>query len=160
MGCHFLLKGSFQPRDRKSPWDWAKIFLMRISKGSNQPEIFCVSLNLVACGHALVYVLVIQSFPMLWTVACQAPLFMEFSRQEYWSGLPFPPPVIFSTWGLNLCLLQLLSFRKILYHWATGEAHRSRWQLPICSCYFLHFLMKAFVWHKTCARLTCMIFLC
>ena len=25
-----------------------------------------------------------------WTVACQAPLFMEFSRQEYWSGLPFP----------------------------------------------------------------------
>ena len=27
-----------------------------------------------------------------WTVACQAPLFMEFSRQEYWSGLPFPSP--------------------------------------------------------------------
>ena len=27
-----------------------------------------------------------------WTVAHQAPLFMEFLRQEYWSGLPFPPP--------------------------------------------------------------------
>ena len=27
-----------------------------------------------------------------WTVASQAPLSMEFSRQEYWSGLPFPPP--------------------------------------------------------------------
>ena len=27
----------------------------------------------------------------LWTVACQAPLSMGFSRQEYWSGLPFPP---------------------------------------------------------------------
>ena len=25
-----------------------------------------------------------------WTVACQAPLCMEFSRQEYWSGLPYP----------------------------------------------------------------------
>ena len=25
------------------------------------------------------------------TTACQAPLSMEFSRQEYWSGLPFPP---------------------------------------------------------------------
>ena len=25
-----------------------------------------------------------------WTVACQAPLSMKFSRQEYWSGLPFP----------------------------------------------------------------------
>ena len=27
-----------------------------------------------------------------WTVPCQAPLSMEFSRQEYWSRLPFPPP--------------------------------------------------------------------
>ena len=27
-----------------------------------------------------------------WTVARQAPLSVEFSRQEYWSGLPFPPP--------------------------------------------------------------------
>ena len=27
-----------------------------------------------------------------WIVACQAPLSMEFSRQEYWSGLPFPSP--------------------------------------------------------------------
>ena len=27
-----------------------------------------------------------------WTVACQAPLSIEFSRQEQWSGLPFPPP--------------------------------------------------------------------
>ena len=28
----------------------------------------------------------------LWTVACQAPLSTEFSRQEDWSGLPFPSP--------------------------------------------------------------------
>ena len=28
----------------------------------------------------------------LWTTACQAPLSMGFSRQEYWSGLPCPPP--------------------------------------------------------------------
>ena len=27
-----------------------------------------------------------------WTIACQAPLSIEFSRQEYWSGLPFPTP--------------------------------------------------------------------
>ena len=27
-----------------------------------------------------------------WTVACQAPLSMEFFRQEYWSWLPFPSP--------------------------------------------------------------------
>ena len=27
-----------------------------------------------------------------WTIACQVLLSMEFSRQEYWSGLPFPSP--------------------------------------------------------------------
>ena len=31
-------------------------------------------------------------FATLWTVAQQAPLPMGFSRQEYWSGLPCPPP--------------------------------------------------------------------
>ena len=30
----------------------------------------------------------VQLFVTPWTVACQAPLSMEFSRQEYWSGLP------------------------------------------------------------------------
>ena len=30
-------------------------------------------------------------FVTLWNVACQAPLSIGFSRQEYWSGLPFPP---------------------------------------------------------------------
>ena len=31
-------------------------------------------------------------FATPWTIACQAPLTMEFSRQEYWSGVPFPSP--------------------------------------------------------------------
>ena len=31
-------------------------------------------------------------FATLWTVAHQAPLFMRFLKQEYWSGLPFPSP--------------------------------------------------------------------
>ena len=31
-------------------------------------------------------------FASPWTVACQAPLSMRFSRQEYWNGLPFPSP--------------------------------------------------------------------
>ena len=34
----------------------------------------------------------VQLFVTPRTIACQAPLSMEFSRQEYWSGLPFPPP--------------------------------------------------------------------
>ena len=40
-----------------------------------------------------VEVFVAQSlFATPWTVARQAPLFMAFPRQEYWSGQPFPPP--------------------------------------------------------------------
>ena len=34
----------------------------------------------------------VQLFVTPWTVAYQAPLSMEFSRQGYWSGLPFPSP--------------------------------------------------------------------
>ena len=34
----------------------------------------------------------VQHFVTPWTVAYQAPPSMEFSRQEYWSGLPFPSP--------------------------------------------------------------------
>ena len=35
------------------------------------------------------------------TCACQAPLSMEFSRQEYWNGLPFPPPGDLPNIGIN-----------------------------------------------------------
>ena len=35
---------------------------------------------------------VTQPCPTPWTVDCLASLFMEFSRQEYWNGLPFPSP--------------------------------------------------------------------
>ena len=34
----------------------------------------------------------VQLFVTFWTVACQAPLSMGFSRQEYWNGLPYPLP--------------------------------------------------------------------
>ena len=34
----------------------------------------------------------VQLFVILWTLACQASLFVEFSRLEYWNGLPSPSP--------------------------------------------------------------------
>ena len=47
-----------------------------------------------ACARACVlsHFSHVQLFETLWTVACQAPLSMRFSRQEYWSGLPCAPP--------------------------------------------------------------------
>ena len=56
-----------------------------------------VSFQLLACVLTRAWL-----FGALWTdVACQALLSMGFSRQEYWSGLPFPPLGIFLTQGLN-----------------------------------------------------------
>ena len=53
-------------------------------------------------------------FATLWTEARQNLLSMGFSRQEYWSGLPCPPPGDFPTRGSDLRLLCLL-------HWQAGS---------------------------------------
>ena len=55
-----------------------------------------------------------------WTVACQAPLFMRFSRQEYWIRLPFPPLEDLPNSGIEprSPVLQTDSFTI----WATREA--------------------------------------
>ena len=55
-------------------------------------------------------------FATPWMVACQAPLSMGFSSQEYQSELLFPSQGIFPTQRSNPCLLHLLHCRQILYH--------------------------------------------
>ena len=58
---------------------------------------------------------VAQSCPTLaaaWTVTCQAPLSMGFSRQQYWSRLPFPSLGDLPNPGLNLGFLRC---KQILY---------------------------------------------
>src|SRR5574340_381233 len=72
-----------QPTRLPRPWDSPGKntgvgchFLLQCMKGKSESEVT-------------------QSCPTLCyptTVAHQAPLFIGFSRQEYWSGLPFPPP--------------------------------------------------------------------
>ena len=46
----------------------------------------CVPVYMLSCFSC------VWLFVTLWTSACQAPLSVGFSRQEYWSGLPCPPP--------------------------------------------------------------------
>ena len=60
------------------------------------------------CMHVCSSLSCVQLFGTPWTVAHQAPLYMEFSRQEYWSGLPFPssgdlPPFRDRTQGIPHC---------------------------------------------------------
>ena len=48
--------------------------------------------ELLTCVRVLSSLGHVQLLAILWTIACRAPLSMEFFRQEDWSGLPWPPP--------------------------------------------------------------------
>ena len=55
----------------------------------------------------------------LWTAADQAPLSMGFSRQEHWSGLPFPSPIKLAIWGQEIsyeCSLEGMTLKLKLQY--------------------------------------------
>ena len=69
----------------------------------------------------------LQSCPTLcnpWTIACQAPLSMGFSRQEYWSELPCPLPGDLPDPGIDpACLTSPELAGRLFTTSATWEAH-------------------------------------
>ena len=70
----------------------------------------------------------VQLFAIPWTIAYQTPPSMEFSRQEYWSGLHFLLQGIFLTQGLNPGLLHC---RQTLYHLSYQGS--PKWKAFTCS---------------------------
>ena len=93
-GCDYCLSRSTQKyRDIKEEHAILdSVFLFRSWNEWMQSSFSCVLL-----------------FVTPWTVALQAPLSMEFSKQEYWSGLPFPDPGIEPT-SLRSCVLAIEFF--------------------------------------------------
>ena len=73
----------------------------------------------------------IQLFAAPRTVTHQAPLSIGFSRQEYWSGLPFPPSEIFLTQGSNPHLLCLLDWQADSLPLSHQESHLKKWLVSI-----------------------------
>ena len=63
------------------------------------------AMHVCVCTHACVRIQRVLLFVTPWTVACQAPLSMYFSRQEYWSGLPFSLPGHLPNPGIELTFL-------------------------------------------------------
>ena len=97
---------------------------MRFCQGVILIQKKILELSTVMLKHMCVCMLsLVWLFATLWTVGHEDPLSMGFPRQEYWSGLPFPPPGIFLTQGLNLSLLH---FRQMLYCWATLQIRKLR----------------------------------
>ena len=80
-------------------------------------------MHLRSCSFALM----LNSGQLLaipWTVAGQVPLSAGFSRQEYWSGLPVPPPGDLPHPGIEpRSLVSPTLARWVLYHSATWEAY-------------------------------------
>ena len=65
----------------------------------------------------------IQLFASPWTIAFQAPLSMGFSRQEYWSGLPFPISGDLSSPGIKpMSPISPALAGGFFYHCANSEA--------------------------------------
>ena len=74
-----------------------------------------------------VYHSVVSDSANPWTIAVQAPLSMGFSRQEYWSGLPFPSPGDFLDPRIeprSTCIAG-----RFFTIWATGEAQDNQFLL-------------------------------
>ena len=94
---------------------WSKTMLLKFSMHTNYLEIllkckFWFSWSGL-CAKSLQSYL---TFTIQWTVACQTPLSIEFSKQEYWTGLPFPTPRDLPDPGIKPHLLSLL-------HWQAGS---------------------------------------
>ena len=97
MGCYFLLQGIFPTQGSKSPVSPAlaiRFFITELpgkpkSSGLKQMEADSTRLSSLLCHSVLSYVWL---FLIPFIVAHQTLLSMEFSKQEYWSGLLFPPP--------------------------------------------------------------------
>ena len=70
----------------------------------------------------------VQLFTPPWTVAPQAPLSMGFSRQEYWSGLPFPSPGDLPNPGIEpVSPASHALIGRFFTVWATGDKLSQTW---------------------------------
>ena len=74
----------------------------------------CRVCNVHACVHSCCSRVCL--FATTWTVARQAPLSMELSKQQYWSGLPRLPPGHLPNPGIEAASHGFFIVRQVLYH--------------------------------------------
>ena len=86
--------------------------------------------------------LVVSNSTTIWTTAYQGPLFMEFSRQDYWNGLPFPTPGDLPDPGIEPTSLLSPSladgFFFFFNHWTSWEAQTKTLHLLNTRAEYLH----------------------
>ena len=140
------------------------------------PALLYISLSVSTCMHVCAQLFSHAWLSVIpWTIARQTPLSMEFSRQEYWSGLPFHSPGDLSDSGIKLValaspslagrffttiviweayinLLHILFVLFIFVHYSTSIII-----LLYCVFYFIHLIFKhwSIVDLQCCANFCC-----
>ena len=92
---------------------------MTLSRVQEKPNLTFVKGCYVPSNCVPVYKVASVMFNSVtpWTAACQAPLSMGFSREEYWSGLPCPSPGGLPDPGMEPASLSVsCTGRQVLYH--------------------------------------------
>ena len=91
------------------------------------------------CACVLSHFSPIKLFSTLWTVSHQAPLFMGFSRQDYWSGLTCPPPGDLSDPGVEPASLKSPALAGRFFTTSTPREHPPPPRPPAHTGYFILF---------------------
>ena len=108
----------------------------------------------------------VQFFATPWTVAYQAPPSMGFSRQEYWSGVPFPSPIStellliipplenYQYKELRVCMSKLQAFKmctcvyRYAYIWDEDNYFSLQvWHIIFSSCNLSFFYLAVYLCH-------------
>ena len=106
VGCHFLLQ-CMKVKSESEVAQSCPILSNPMDYSLPSSSVHGIFQARVLEWGAIAFSSPVQFFWTPWTIAYQASLSMEFSRQEYWSGLPFPSPEDFPNpnEGSNLALL-------------------------------------------------------
>ena len=108
-----------QPTRLPRPWDSQARILEWVAISFSNAWKWKVKVKSFNCGRLL-------ATP--WAAAYQAPLSMGFSRQEYWSGVPLPSPIVDLQWCVNFCCraewlshIYMYTLFHILFHYALSQ---------------------------------------
>ena len=106
---------------KSSHWMFV-IYLSGVHSEESMVSCVCVCV----CAHVQSIVLTLAT---PWTAAHQAPLSMEFSRKEYWTGLPCPPPGDLSKPGIESASLTSPALAGWCFtSWAAGKPQFLAWR--------------------------------
>ena len=92
------------PKGFKTPIFSLRSFQLRLKTVTPEEKCQCINYSFLFVGSLYVHVCVLSRvwlYVTPWTIAHQASLPMEFSRQEYWTGLPPPTPGDLSDSGIK-----------------------------------------------------------